>query len=87
METVSVIGQRFYYKLGKRKGVHQRLWKRTPLHDHFRTSLEQVERLDPGSTVLFKGSNELHHEAKITLRFCIVTVLLIAFTLLTLKIR
>lgn len=87
MENVSVIGQRFYYKLGKRKGVHQRLWKRTPLHDHFRTSLEQVERLDPGCTVLFKGSNELHHEAKITLRFCIVTVLLIAFTLLTLKIR
>jgi phospho-N-acetylmuramoyl-pentapeptide-transferase len=87
MENVSVIGQRLYYKLGKRKGVHQRLWKRTPLHDHFRTSLEQVERLDPGSTVLFKGSNELHHEAKITLRFCIVTVLLIAFTLLTLKIR
>ncbi len=87
MESVSVIGQRFYYKLGKRKGKKQRLWKRTPLHDHFRTSLEQVEQLDPGSTVLFKGSNELHHETKITLRFWIVTILLAAFTILTLKIR
>lgn len=87
MESVSVIGQRFFYKWGKRKGVHQRLWKRTPLHDHFRTSLEQVERLDPGSSVLFKGQSELHHETKITLRFWIVTILLAAFTILTLKIR
>ena len=87
MESVSVIGQRFYYKWGKRKGVHQRLWKRTPLHDHFRTSLEQVDRLDPGCTVLFKGKKELHHETKITLRFWLVTILLAAFTILTLKIR
>lgn len=87
MESVSVIGQRFYYKAGKRKGRKQRLWKRTPLHDHFRTSLEQVERLDPGSTVLFKGSKELHHETKITIRFWLVTILLAAFTILTLKLR
>ena len=87
MESVSVIGQRFFYKAGKKKGVHQRLWKRTPLHDHFRTSMEQVERLDPGSTVLFKGSKELHHENKITIRFVLVTVLLVAFAILTLKIR
>jgi len=87
MESVSVIGQRFFYKAGKKKGAHQRLWKRTPLHDHFRTSLEQVERLDPGSTVKFKGSTELHHENKITIRFVIITIILAAFAILTLKIR
>lgn len=87
MESVSVIGQRFFYKWGKRKGVHQRLWKRTPLHDHYRTSLEQVQNLDPGSSVLFKGSKDLHHENKITIRFWLVTILLATFTILTLKIR
>lgn len=87
MESVSVIGQRFYYKWGKRKGVHQRLWKRTPLHDHYRTSLEKVASLDPGCTVLFKGSRELHHENKITIRFVIITIILAAFAILTLKIR
>ena len=44
-ESVSVILQRFYYKMGKRKGVKQRLWKRTPIHDHYRTSLSHVQRL------------------------------------------
>ena len=87
MESVSVIGQRFFYKAGKKKGVHQRLWKRTPWHDHFRTSLEQVQKLDPGSTVKFKGSTELHHENKITIRFVIITIILAAFAILTLKIR
>ncbi len=87
MESVSVIGQRLYYKAGKRKGVHQRLWKRTPLHDHYRTSLSQVESLDPGCTVMFKGSKDLHHENKITIRFVLISILLAAFTILTLKIR
>lgn len=87
MESLSVIIQRFYYKTGKRKGVHRRVWKRTPFHDHFRTSLGLVESIDPGSTVRFKGKSELHHEVKITIRFWIVTMLLAVFALLTLKIR
>ncbi len=87
VESLSVILQRNYYALGKRRGVHQRLWKRTPIHDHFRTSMEQVLRTDPTSTVKFKGSNELHHETKITLHFWIVTIILAAFAIITLKIR
>lgn len=87
VESLSVILQRNYYALGKRRGVHRRLWKRTPIHDHFRTSMEQVLRSDPTSTVRFKGSGELHHETKITVRFWIVTVILAALTILTLKIR
>ena len=87
MESVSVIIQTQVYKLGKKHGKHMRVWKRTPIHDHFRTSVEQVLKNDPTCSIRFKGDNELHHEQKIVLRFCIVTLLLAAFTILTLKIR
>ncbi|MCQ2110742.1 MAG: phospho-N-acetylmuramoyl-pentapeptide-transferase [Bacteroidaceae bacterium] len=87
MESISVIGQRLYYKTGKKKGVHRRIWKRAPFHDHFRTSLEQVQKTDPGSTVLLKGHGNLQFETKITLRFWIVSIGLAALTILTLKIR
>lgn len=87
MESVSVIAQRFYYRMWKKKGVHRRLWKRTPFHDHYRTSLAQVEKNDPGCSVLFKGSGNLQFETKITLRFWIISIGLAALTILTLKIR
>lgn len=86
-ESLSVILQKFYYKAGKRKGVKQRLWKRTPVHDHYRTSLALVEKNDPGCKVLFKGSPRLYHESKITFRFWIVSIILAAIAILTLKIR
>ena len=86
-ESLSVILQKFYYKAGKRKGVKQRLWKRTPVHDHYRTSLALVEKNDPGCKVMFKGSSRLYHESKITFRFWIVSIILAAIAILTLKIR
>ena len=85
-ESISVILQRFYYRLGKKKGVKQRLWKRTPVHDHYRISLDMVEKSDPGCKVMFKGSSPIF-ETKITLRFWIISILLAAFAILTLKIR
>ncbi len=87
MESVSVIIQTQVFKWGKKHGKHIRVWKRTPIHDHFRISIEQVLKNDPTCSIRFKGSNELHHEQKIVLRFCIITILLAAFTILTLKIR
>ncbi len=87
MESVSVILQTQVYKFYKKRGQHVRLWKRTPLHDHFRTSVEQVLKNDPTCIIKFKGSKNLHHEQKIVLRFCIVTLILAAITILTLKIR
>mgnify|MGYP005864827475 CR=1 FL=1 len=83
VENLSVILQRFYYKIGKRKGVKQRLFKRTPIHDHFRTSMSLVE---PGCTVKFTKPDQLFHESKITVRFWIVTIVLAAITIITLKI-
>lgn len=87
MESVSVIVQTRVYKFGKARGRHLRVWKRTPLHDHFRTSMDQVLKNDPTCSILFRGNGELHHEQKIVLRFCIVTLILAAITILTLKIR
>ena len=87
MESVSVIVQTQTYKFFKGRNRHVRVWKRTPLHDHFRTSVEQVLKNDPTCSIVFKGSKNLHHETKIVLRFCIVTLILAAITILTLKIR
>jgi phospho-N-acetylmuramoyl-pentapeptide-transferase len=87
MESVSVIVQTQVYKFYKKRGRHVRIWKRTPLHDHFRTSVDQVLKNDPTCSIFFKGSSNLHHETKIVLRFCIVTLILAAITILTLKIR
>ena len=87
MESVSVIVQTQVYKFYKGRGRHVRVWKRTPLHDHYRTSVEQVLKNDPTCTILLKGYKNLHHESKIVLRFCIVTLILAAITILTLKIR
>lgn len=87
IESISVILQTQVYKFGKRKGVHLRIWKRTPFHDHFRTSLDQVHRNDPTCKVIFKGKGDLQHENKIVLRFWITTLILAALTILTLKIR
>ena len=87
MESVSVILQTQVYKFAKKKGTRMRVWKRTPLHDHYRTSMEQVLRNDPTCRVLFQGKGPLLHESKIVLRFCIVTLILAALAILTLKIR
>ena len=84
VENLSAILQRVYYKLGKRKGVKQRLFKRAPIHDHFRTSMSLIE---PGCTVKFTKPDQLFHESKITVRFWIVTIVLAAITIITLKIR
>lgn len=86
-ESMSVILQKLYYKKGRKIGVKQRLWKRTPVHDHYRTSLALVEKNDPGCKVLFKGSSQLYHETKITFRFWIVSIILAVIAILTLKVR
>ena len=74
-----------------RHGKKHRIWKKAPLHDHFRTSYSEFQHRWPNATVTFKGRGEgyntVHHEVKITIRFWIVTILLAAFTLLTFKIR
>ena len=76
--------QVYYYKIGKRRGVKQRIFKRTPIHDNFRT---QDSQLDPECKYLITKPHNAYHESKITIRFWIVTIILAALTIITLKIR
>ena len=84
VESLSVILQVYYYKLGKRRGVKQRIFKRTPIHDNFRT---QESQLDPDCKYLLRRPRGVAHESKITIRFWIITIILAALTIITLKIR
>ena len=84
VESLSVILQVWYYKMGKRHGVKQRIFRRTPIHDNFRT---QDSQLDADCRYVIKGPHTVVHESKITLRFWIVTIILAALTIITLKIR
>ncbi len=74
-------------KLFLKRGKKHRIWKKAPLHDSFRTTYDEFKTTWPNSTVTFKGNGKKQHEVKITIRFWIVTILLAAFTILTLKIR
>ena len=86
-EILSDLDVKRFVKTGKK----HRIWKKGPLHDHFRTSYSDFKKAWPNSSVTFKGRGEgyntVHHEVKITIRFWIVTILLAAFTLITFKIR
>ena len=84
VESLSVMLQVWYYKLGKRRGVKQRIFRRAPIHDTFRT---QDSQLLPDCKYLIKGPKNVVHESKITIRFWIVTIILAAMTIITLKIR
>lgn len=84
VESLSVILQVWYYKMGKRRGVKQRIFKRTPIHDNFRT---QDCQLDPECHYLIRKPHTAVHESKITIRFWIITIILAALTIITLKIR
>jgi len=84
IESLSVIVQVWYYKMGKRKGIKQRIFKRTPIHDNFRT---QDDQLDPECKYLVKVPHTAKHEAKITIRFWIISIILATLTIITLKMR
>ena len=84
VQSLSAMMQVYYYKIGKRRGVKQRMFKRTPIHDNFRT---QNSQLDPDCKYLWKKPRNCFHESKITIRFWIVTIILAALTIITLKIR
>ena len=85
VESLSVIIQTQWFKLQKRKGKRVRVFRATPIHDNFRKLDSQ---LDPTSTYVFKGwPRRPFHESKITFRFWIITIILAAITIITLKIR
>ncbi len=81
-ESVSVLVQRFWFKFTKKRtGVGHRVWSMTPLHHHFQ------DKKAPEGPVLFPKPVPALHEAKITVRFWIVGIILAVSTLALLKIR
>ena len=84
VENLSVIIQVRYFKSGKKQGIRRKVFKRTPIHDHFRTTMAQ---LDKDCKYIITNPTNVFHEAKITVRFWIATIVLAAITIITLKIR
>ena len=85
IESLSVIIQTQWFKIQKRKGKRVRVFRATPIHDTFRRLDSQ---LDQTSTYILKGwPHRPFHESKITIRFWIATIILVAITIITLKVR
>lgn len=82
MEGISVIIQVSYFKYTKRKyGEGRRVFRMTPLHHHYQKSG------DSGIVCLWNKPFGALPEAKITLRFFLIGMLLAALSLITLKLR
>lgn len=83
VEDLSVMIQTGWFKFTKKRsgGNGQRVFKMAPLHHHFQKDAT------PGANVVWNHPRNGIHEAKITIRFWIVSILLAALTFVTLKIR
>ena len=85
VESLCVIIQTQWFKIQKRKGKRVRVFRATPIHDNFRKLDSQ---LDATSRYILKGwPHRPFHESKITIRFWIVSIILAALTIITLKMR
>ncbi len=83
-ESLSVIFQVNYAKWGNKRGLKLRVFKRAPIHDAFRVRPGQ---LAPDIKVLFNWPKGCWLESKVTVRFWIVTIILVAMSIITLKVR
>lgn len=84
VESLSVLLQVGYAKYGTRRGRKLRVFKRAPFHDHFRVLQSDLQ---PDTKYLIRKPTTALQENMITIRFWIVTILLAALTIITLKIR
>ena len=79
VEALSVIIQRSYFKFTKKKyGQGRRFFKMAPLHHHFQKE---------GIKAVISAPVQVRPEAKITVRFWIIQVILAVITIALLKIR
>ena len=83
-ESVSVLLQTNYARIGNRKGQKWRVFKRAPIHDTFRIKPGQ---LPADFRILPNWPKGCWLESKITTRFWIVTIITSALAIITLKIR
>lgn len=84
-ESISVILQTEYAKMGNRRGKKWRVFKRAPIHDTFRV---REEDMLPEAKYIFKNwPKRPALESMVTVRFWIVSIILAVITIITLKIR
>lgn len=82
MEGISVILQVTYFRYTKRRdGVGRRIFRMSPLHHHYQKGG------DSGIACLWNKPYAPLPEAKITMRFFLIGIILVALSLVTLKIR
>lgn len=82
MEALSVILQVTYFRYTKKRtGVGKRLIRMSPLHHHYQKSA------DSGIDCLWNRPSSALPEAKITMRFFLIGIILAVLTVVTLKIR
>ena len=84
IESVSVLLQTNYARYGNKRGLKLRFFKRAPIHDTFRVKPGQ---LPADFRVLLKWPKGCWLESKITTRFWIITLMMCALAIVTLKIR
>ncbi len=84
IESVSVLLQTNYARYGNKRGLKLRFFKRAPIHDTFRVKPGQ---LPPDFRVLLNWPKGCWLESKITTRFWIITIMMCALAIVTLKIR
>ena len=79
VESLSVLIQRFYFKYTKKKyGEGRRVFKMAPLHHHYQKE---------GTPALIQKPAKAMAEAKITVRFWIIGIILAVITIAMLKLR
>jgi phospho-N-acetylmuramoyl-pentapeptide-transferase len=84
MESISVLLQTNVAKMGNKRGQKWRVFKRAPIHDAFRIKPGQ---LSPDLKIFLNWPKGCWLESKITTRFWIITILMAALAIVTLKIR
>jgi len=87
IESISVIGQNQVAKRGNAQGKKFRFVSRAPIHDAFRLKPEQLAQVRAYDKVMMKWPRSSFHENKVTARFWIVTIIMAALAVMTLKIR
>jgi len=81
IESLSVITQSMYFKYTRKHyGEGQRIFRCAPIHHHFQKDASEVK------AIWQKPAHKMH-EQTIVLRFWLITVILCALAIITLKIR
>ncbi len=83
-ESISVLLQVEFAKMGNKKGKKWRLFKRAPIHDAFRIKPGQIA---DDIHIFLNWPRGCWLESKITVRFWILTIGMAALAIITLKIR